>query len=742
MVIFKAMNRRLFFVLILTMLSVGCAKANSYKANLTTKVSAKSTGMGMVYADTVASGAFEPDSSYITVSKNNGGELVTFYAFAKTNDDTVYGFAGWSETDGGNIISTDNPYKVDLATSSDAVVINSYTLYANFFEKKYSTITFVAPVNGSYTATDGEKTITDSGTMSTAEKIIFTATPADGYKVECWYAEDSEGKRTYFSYDQLCEWSFTSDVKVGVEFVKSDQPVFIIKGSDIPYLDLAEANNAASEGDVIILESSGTLEKGDYTIKKDVTLLIPFDQYNTCYDEVNRPHCFTTYTLPSPYKTLTMLNGSNLSVEGNMCVVADMYSVDSASKYPGGAVIGDYGHVEMESGSTITFAGGSKFYAWGYITGQGKIDVQSGAYVYESFQMPEFRGGTILNEMVSVDNVIYRVFPINQYFVQNVEVPMTLHYGAVEQVISSIYADKTIVSVEPFTFIGEDGFLILSEDTKVTKCYDPETDYQKYVVDGDASLGNINFEMKGTIVNSELYVLPLTNNLDIELKSGTLSVDKSNGAALLPGAKLTVGADAKLQIVNSQMYAYDSDEWGQYAGDYHKSAPRTFTSVYSPTKRFERTTLDDAKVDIQGVVETNNGILYTTKSGANVCCSSGQGHYVVDYPEIDYYTYQATQNVFDLQYVAIEVTPARLKNAIEEEQYVPTDGATSGTTYYFHQESGDWTTSEIPTEINDLYDTKQTISVYDLNGCRRTNLSAGINIVRMADGTVSKVFMK
>ena len=91
----------------------------------------------------------------------------------------------------------------------------------------------------------------------------------------------------------------------------------------------------------------------------------------------------------------------------------------------------------MADNSSITVKNGGNLYAWGFISGSGSVLAESGATVYEFYQIADFRGGTASSNMGN------KVFPFSQYFVQNIEVPLTLNAGANEQVYSGVYAMKT-----------------------------------------------------------------------------------------------------------------------------------------------------------------------------------------------------------------------------------------------------------------------------------------------------------
>lgn len=271
----------------------------------------------------------------------------------------------------------------------------------------------------------------------------------------------------------------------------------------------------------------------------------------------------------------------------------------------------------MESGSAITVKSGASLYAWGFISGSGAVTVESGGSVYEWYQVLDFRGGTATSKMGN------KVFPFNQYAVQNVEVPLTLHAGASETVYTAVYAMRQIYTTS-IPFIADDGMFKVKTGS-LTKEYDGSTDRVIYTVNGEAEVNSLNLKLAGKSVSSSSYVLPLTNNMTINLTSGSkLTVNQT--AALLPGVQASIAKDAELVVPDGKsIYIYDADEWGSYCSGGRNE--HFVPVVYAPGKTGKRAPLADAKVDVNGKLTAIGGI-YTTAGGADICSSKGTGQYV------------------------------------------------------------------------------------------------------------------
>ena len=328
----------------------------------------------------------------------------------------------------------------------------------------------------------------------------------------------------------------------------------------------------------------------------------------------------------------------------------------------------------MADNSSITVKNGGNLYAWGFISGSGSVLAESGATVYEFYQIADFRGGSASSNMGN------KVFPFSQYFVQNIEVPLTLNAGANEKVFSGVYAMSTTYTTS-INFIGNDGmFKVVSGS--FTKDYDEKTDRLVFTVNGEAALNTLSLKLAGMSVNSASYVLPITNNITINIQSGNVTINQD--AALLAGVEVNIAEGAGLTVANRKnIYFYDSDEWNS---DNFVWGPCKFKSVaYAPGKAYTRSNKDlvDAKMDVNGSV-TAIGAIYTTKGGANICSSNGTGKYVQQgTPGTETVTHQYNASSKD---ISISITPAKLHNA--DGSYTETKTAKAGDT--IHYVSGVW----------------------------------------------------
>lgn len=537
-----------------------------------------------------------------------------------------------------------------------------------------ATATFVPAENGTYTVNGTPITEEYSNTQSSLNAYQVVATPADGYQFLGWY-NLTTGK--CIATAATTALNIESDCTVTAKFVSKSLALFETGGQRFDDLNKAVAYAQANSQTKITLASDGSIS-GTYTIPAGITLLIPFDAAGTLYTDA--PAAIRTAPASKPFRTLTMSEGTSITVNGAISLGGRYYAAGGSEQ---GRPVGDYGYIKMTDNSSITVKNGGNLYAWGFISGSGSVLAESGATVYEFYQIADFRGGSASSNMGN------KVFPFSQYFVQNIEVPLTLNAGANEKVYSGVYAMSTTYTTS-INFIGNNGMFKV-ESGSFTKDYDEKTDRLVFTVNGEAALNTLSLTLAGMNVNSASYVLPITNNITINIQSGNVTINQD--AALLAGVEVNIAEGAGLTVANGKnIYFYDSDEW---KSDNFVWGPCKFKSVaYAPGKAYNRTNNDlvDAKMDVNGSV-TAIGAIYTTAGGADICSSNGTGIYNQQgTPGTETATYQYNANGNNA--VTIPITAAKLHNA--DGTYTETATANAGD--IINYVNGVWGGEE-PTEL-------------------------------------------
>ena len=506
----------------------------------------------------------------------------------------------------------------------------------SLLSKVYATTTFNPDesngIKGYYTVASTDpsfspstQTVTDTGITHYQQaiyKYTITATANAGYDFDCWHIGSSiNDSQTITNFD------VTENTTIFPVFKPAGNATYIVtkKGTNTTtvttrYYDLNTAiEHTNSTYPVVSVVGDGILPAETYYIPSGVTLLIPSDITNTIF--TNEPQVvYGSHATPTAYKTLTMSSGSSIVIQsgGSICCNSKLCSSGQMGGW-NGTPTGPDGRINMQSNSTITVQSGGNLYVWGYIYGSGSITAQSGSNVYEAFQIKDWRGGT------ATSSVYDYAFIFNQYYVQNIEVPLTINSGATEKLYSSVNASSSAHPIGT-TFIGSGGLFSISTGY-IVKDYDESTDRLHVSVYGDVSLSALTISgvpMIGS-VSTAAFTMPITSNITIDIKSGTTSINQD--IELLPGVEINADSGSNLNILSEKkVYVYDSSDWGNFSG-----TQKMYVIGYSVAngEAAIRTAADlkDAKININGTMNIA-GNLFTSNGGANIFSSEASGKIV------------------------------------------------------------------------------------------------------------------
>ncbi len=649
---------------------------DEYSDVLVTSASATVLGGKVLIVDSQGTGKASGDTVTLTVK----GSLLA----GKTNTVDVYNNSASTATlrfdysisnhDSFSESGTAGTYSVLLAPDSNITLTfkagagKTATLVLNNFSlvpaAESSDVVFAFDSSAGSVTVDGASAASGSSKNITLSKgANLVATPVSGAKFLAWVdALDNKVLSTSSSYTLKPASAMT----VKAVFVgKSSTPYFFAGGNKYLFDDLNKAASyAATAGDkTVVLMNDATLPAGNYVVPSGVTLLIPFDNANTVYTTV--PGLVSdARTLPTAYRTLTMADGASITVNGILSLPAKHYAA-KGGKTDSGSPDGACSFIRMEKGSSITVNSGAALYAYGFITGSGNVYAKSGASVYEYFQVMDFRGGTQTSDM---DN---GVFPLSQYYIQNIEVPLTIESGAIESCYTSMQISGMDLGSAVTAFAKSGAMFNLSSGT-VTKYYDVSKDRLVVEVNGNMTISPIELSigsgLLSTKINSKNYELPINGNITVKVTNG--SVTLAQDVAMLPGSEIIIGENAKCVLSSgTNVYLYDSSEWGTFCG----ARNATFIPVtYAPGRKYNRKEADlkDAVIQVDGLLDASAGYIYTTKSGANVF-STGLGEARIKKGSQSI-THQLVQNT---GYTEIPITAAKLRNA--DGSYKETTSASS-----------------------------------------------------------------
>ena len=660
-----------------------------------------------------------------------------------------YKFTGWSNTSRCTITSgTASSPQIQVSVTAPASTWKVYlsdqrtsaSIKANFAaDTEVLQAKYESTPNGSYTVTgpDGYGTVTvgngSTYTTYSGDMITLSATPNPGTTFIRYYTIDESGNITTLGelYKPIQTVNITGSGTVEVCADITDQP-FAIGARTFATLDAALQAVKTTSSKTILLISNAVVDPGQYTIPSGVTLLIPRDASQTTpMTSLERANVTTAAT--GAYRKLTLSTGANIQVYGTI-ELGGKQAAGAQGATGAGIPTGTYGQIDLQTGSKITLNSGAKLYAWGFVTGSGDIDARRGSKIYEQFQIYDWKGGTFASAMI---NNSQKVFPISQYYIQNVEAPTTYHPGAELISATSINVSNVIIACNTIKIIGSlnSGAMFLmdeadmSDNTWVRKKYDPTTDQQVYDVNSSASLGSmvISFDMSVfdwatklilqlAGISDELdfdsrnYVLPVTNNLKIHLLTGEMGITQST--VMLPGSEIEIDKTSTVTINNNQtLYVYDADDWqpyvmgGKYAIPVRHAPSATKDAAHGnlqvPVARagswaksngvwwYSLNKPEDAAINVHGTFDCK-GNLYTTGTtatvGANIFSSvsdagtiqftnsAGNGGNV-------YQWHQTSSEASE--YVSATCTAAKLKNEVSNPIYTPTAGTASGKSFCY-----------------------------------------------------------
>ena len=589
---------------------------------------------------------------------------------------------GGSATIGGDAFGTGmtkdlaNGDSLEISVTSHKSNTNQTTLTLTIVREESAkvTTTFAVAENGSYTVDGTAITAETLLQNSAAKEYALVATPVSGYQFIGWYSTAANG---YVSYEATANLQFAADTTVYPVFISDTIAMFSVVGTKIQSNDLTFVANEAAKtsSKTVVLTNDGILE-GEHTIPKGVTLLIPFDSAYTQYGD--DPGCVkdessssNPYASPKPFRTLTMADGAQIKVEGNIEVSAKHY-VSHGGKHVGGRPVEYYGYIVMQGNSKIELYSGANLYAWGYISGssQAQVIAKSGSTIYEKMQVADYRGGSATSDLTKDGH-----FPFSQYYIQNVEVKETIEYGAqliCHAAIWSLltYTDQTV------NFMGSGSMFTLKPGSQATKYYDVTTDRLIVDVEGEFSFNSISLMGYDT----EDFVLPMQQNLTINLKSGAkATIDQD--IMLQPGCIINIEQGATLTLTSGKKaYLMDASDWGTYS-----FSAKLWPITYVPTKGAApgirtASNMTDAKVNVNGTLIVN-GAIFATANHASVVTTDKTGVIqfnadVVENTSIKQCTTNAESGFKDVQMYPVLLTSG-------DGTTVNVSGSTADTKFYY-----------------------------------------------------------
>ena len=662
------------------------------------------------------------DASYFTLSNRSGSKSGSNIIFDATQGliELVVTYTGDLAAAVGKVanITLSATYGGQTITRPVAIVVEEAPIITFLPTDGKGTYTVKmtngSGVNYSMTASAKEelKVAVTHESMSNIEMALTSDVDADEYYFFGWQMID-EGNVTYLSYEDLTTYQFTKAVKVKAEFVHKDIATYSIVGdpNKTVYHDFAlvmkdaerlvSTNgtqtvllNDVAHGDSV---KSAILPKGNYTIPANVRFIIPGKGLYDYREDLESTdfHKGTSaeykYASASSFKKIEHIRwiveeGTTITISAGSAICVQSMVVSIGADNPNSLPF-SYGHIELKENCNLNFLGGSKLISFGYVTGpkSSSIVMNDGSRVKEFLQIYDWRGGTATSSAYLTQKFQNnKVFLINQYFVQNIEAPLTIKAGAEEILEAGIAVGDDPVRM-PLTFISQnDGFFQLGNGYSITKYYDVNTDRIQFSIDaengatGSVELGSITLDISGLgTVSSADYVLPLPHNYDVILGKNT-KTNVLHDVAFLPGSTLHISEGAEVNLGASStanVYVYDKKYSTINGTGYCGALNKEFYTIKTRPDGIKyvrnSASIQDAKFVVDGIIKAPNGHLYTTNSAsetvdhANIT-SNGGGQVVFN----DIRTGTTNQGQYTtgllggtIDVVSLPVSSARLLNA-------------------------------------------------------------------------------
>jgi len=536
-----------------------------------------------------------------------------------------------------------------------------------------STFYNIGNVNGSTKFVEDTETVTSYSTDLKAtdtlihyssDKLVLTASDASAFSG--WYSVTGTTK-TLLSNESTYDvgTNFSSSITICAEYNIGN---FKVGANTYENIDdaISVANNG-SEKTIVLLKDYTMMQ--NCTIPEGVTLLVPNDDaYGVYITAPNSEHAYKTtiagsanYDRSSVFRTLTLAKDVTLTINGSLNVGGFRWCTSGIGSYAGNTIpetTGNYrldqgyGLIDMNENSSIILNSGATLCCWGRIRGDGTITANDGSTVRECWVNTDYREADAYRYLAEYSDC----FPMNQYYIQDIQVATTFKAGAKEILTAGMYFEKTdpVYSGEVSWIGSSSSFFELVGDAYITKYYDVETDRIVYNIYNGVTIDFAELTVKYQGIpytfSTQQKIFDITNNCTFNVQSGKTSI--KNDLVLAAGAELYINQEAEVEVAEHvSLYVFDKDDWGNFAcmkkivplflpqyelsetgANYyatHGITPLDVNSGYATYKMLRtEENLTDAKITVNGKLTVKGGTnnmdfhfmsgLYTTNAGAQI----------------------------------------------------------------------------------------------------------------------------
>ena len=400
------------------------------------------------------------------------------------------------------------------------------------------------------------------------------------------------------------------------------------------FLTMEDALAKAKDGDQIVVKyNTSFAEKAigeslygstDHTIKKGVTVLLPFDAtYSDNIEDKSAPQNGRGKLIDrkkGPFVKLTLPQGQNLDIAGILTLNAKTRGNHESGA--GKIYMHYYSQLEMGENSKINVKAGGRLNSIGFVIGAGEMFMESGSEVLDLLMLHDYRGGTETGKIYS------NIFPTDQFSMNNIEVPITVNTGSNYKAMTHIIAAGFHATPTVGIIGGGESLLNLTYGY-IRKTYNIANGKMDFDVYGNMELKDISllvgevglFRKRKITATTEDKEIPFCGLYNINIKPGSTLTTIAN-AKLLPDMKLTIDQGATMNISKgSHVFVYGPKKYIQSPGRWGKYMRPEALATYreEPSSGikppFGINVNNPGQLIINGVLNVNGGLAGPVKKG-------------------------------------------------------------------------------------------------------------------------------
>lgn len=467
--------------------------------------------------------------------------------FAFSNPNAALSAKNFTLSDGTYVGSFDGTYCGDAVNYNPADVIITFTARK---QKVTVSVEGVSRKIGDVESDDGLFTVTaqgENGALSAEEIEVLSVSVSHGINFDVGGTYDvtyTLGQNDYY------DAAFENGEKEIASWFKLCSVLY-----DNTWYTLQDALKNATSGTVIVAantvaSNSSAYDGADYdayyTVKKGVTLLVPYDKDHSPNTKDTK-NCYSggAPAVGTAYCTLTLAAGVTLTVENDATLIVNAKVVTASAPVTGIVYGSNFAQLEVQKDAQVVVNG--TFECIGFTYGEGSVTVNSGAYLYELFNMIAYKGGTNSSSLKN------KLFPLNQYTLTSLSCQTTFVSGSNYYAKAFVTAWYVVSANADVQFVSNDSGAFIqmnSEYSSVVKRIDEKTGRTYFDCYGDVILNNISLSLGSQGFDTAGLPVPVPGHFSITVH-GNASMAKETQIKLLPGAQLTVEKGATLTVEGS-----------------------------------------------------------------------------------------------------------------------------------------------------------------------------------------------